>query len=63
VALAAPPKATVAPEVALAGLRVPEMLKVCTVAMKLTLVFEAPLIAKLWLLGLKLIPPLLGVTV
>jgi hypothetical protein len=39
------------------------MLKVCTVAVKLTLAFEAPLIAKLWLVGLKLIPLLLGVTV
>jgi hypothetical protein len=63
VPLAAPLRVTVAPLVSEAGLSVPESVHVCRVALKLTAVFELPLIVTLWLVGLKLTPVFVGVMV
>lgn len=63
VVLAAPLNVTVAPVVSEAGLSVPEIFHVCTVAVKLTAVFDDPLIVTFWLAGLKRIPAFVGVTV
>jgi hypothetical protein len=64
VALAAPLSVTVAPLPPAVGVIVPEMLKVFVfaVAMKLIPVTLAPLTVALWLVGLKVKPPLVGVT-
>ena len=56
VALAAPLSVTVAPLPPATGLIVPEILKVCDVAVKFTPVTLAPLTAMLWLPGVKVKP-------
>jgi len=56
VAAAAPPSVTVAPLPPIAGVIVPEMLKVgptCAVAVKFNPVTLAPLTVAVWVLGLK----------
>lgn len=63
VLLAAPLSVTVAPEVVAAGLKLPDREKVCTAAVKLTAVFDVPVIVTFWLVGLKMTPLLEGVTV
>ena len=63
VAPGVPLKVTVAPLVSDAGLNVPDSVHVWTVAVKLTAVFELPLIVMFWLVGLKLTPVFVGVIV
>jgi hypothetical protein len=63
VALAAPLSVTVAPVVSDAGLSVPEIVHVWTVALKLTTVFEVPLMVTFWLAGLNVNPLFVGVIV
>jgi hypothetical protein len=63
VPLPAPLSVTVAPVVSEAGLSVPEIVHVWTVAVKLTAVFDVPLMVTFWLAGLNVKPVFAGAIV
>jgi hypothetical protein len=54
---------TVVPTALAAGLIVPEMLQVCACAVKLIVVWDAPLTVTAWVGGVKVTPLLVGVIV